>query len=119
MALRSKGPVVTVNNTISNTSVNLITITEDKLENILIKHVAKLKKSHDWIGALAFFVTVLATLVTSDFHSTWGLDSAVFTALFILLLIISFGYLVYTVYNAIRNRDSVENIIRDIKNDLK
>lgn len=117
MALTKNNRLVVVENTIKNTSVNVISIIEDKLENILNKHFAKLKRANDWVGAAAFFATVLATLLTSDFHKTLGFEPAVFQAIFIILLIVSFGYLCYTIVNAIVNRVSVKKIIKDIKNE--
>lgn len=51
MALSRKNGLVVVENAISNTGVNLITITEDKLRIILMEHETKMKKSHDWFAA--------------------------------------------------------------------
>ncbi len=119
MALNKKDSLVVVENVIANTSVNVISVTEDKLENILMKHLTSFKKSKDWIGALALFVTVLATLLTSDFHALWGLEPAVFQALFILLFFGSLIYLIITLVNSIRHKDSIENVISDIKNQQK
>ena len=105
---------VTINNTISDISVNVITITEDRLENVLIKHVDKLRRSKDYVGAIALSVSLLIVLVTSDFKNKW-LDAGTWRGFFIFLFIASIGYLGYTLYNLIRNNDSVEDIMKDIK----
>lgn len=119
MALNKKDNLVVVENVIANTSVNVISITEDKLENILIKHLAIFKKSKDWIGSLALFITVLATLLTSNFHTLWGLEPAVFQAIFLILLVVSFIYFIITLLNVIRHKDSIDSLINDIKNQQK
>ena len=50
MALNRKDSRIIIDNEISNTSVNLITITEDKLENILNRHIGRLRKPQEVIG---------------------------------------------------------------------
>lgn len=37
-----------------NTGSDIITITEDKLKNILSEHFTLIRKSKDWIGAAKF-----------------------------------------------------------------
>lgn len=114
MALSRKDGLVVVKNTISNTEVNLIYITEDKLENILIKHESKMKKSRDWASALGFSVSSIAAFFASGFHNLSAMDIVIKTV-FGGLSLFSFGYLYYTVRNFRINRDSVDNIIQDIK----
>lgn len=119
MALSRKNGLVVVENTISNTGVNLITITEDKLRIILMEHETKMKKSHDWFAALGFFATVTITLFTSDFHEVFGLDPIVLKTIFWILFFVSLGYLGYTLINSILKKDSVDSVIQDVKNDSK
>ncbi len=115
MALNKKGSPITVENTISNTSVNIIQITEDKLENILIKHINKLKKAHNVLGVFSLFVTLLATMFTTQFQNIWGLNADVWKGIFIMLTLGSFIYLVYVICNYFANRESVQSILSDIK----
>jgi len=73
MALQGAKGKISVNEEISNTSVNVIKIVEDRLENILIKHIGRIKKSNDWKGPFALLVSLVTTIFTSDFHDTFGI----------------------------------------------
>ena len=115
MAFKNNGNKIVVNETISNISINLIEITEDKLVNILNSHVSKIKKSNDWIGATALFVSLVGILLTSTFNDVWILKKEMLLAFFVLVTILSFSYLIYTIYNCINNKSSVQKIIKDIK----
>ena len=109
---------VTINNTISDISVNVITITEDRMENILIKHVSKIRKSKDYIGAAALVISLLIVLVTSEFKDKW-LDAGTWRGLFIFLFIASIFYLLYTLVNLKRHNSSVDEIMYDIKSSTR
>ena len=105
---------VTINNSVSEININVISVTEDRLENVLSSHFSRLNKSKDWIGAVALTLTLLIVLVTSQFKDIL-LDAPTWKALFIFLFLASALYSIYTIANAIRYRDSVKNIIRDLK----
>lgn len=115
MALRNNGNKIAVNETISNVSVNVIEITEDKLVNILNKHVSKIKKSNDWISATALFVSLVGILLTSTFNDVWIFTKDMLLAFFTLITILSLGYAIYTIMNCYKNRSGVQNIIKEIK----
>lgn len=105
---------VTITNSISEININVISITEDRLENILTSHFHRISRSKDWIGAVALSVTLLIVLVTSEFKDKW-LQAPVWKAFFIMLFLASLAYSVYCLYNLIANRDSVKAIMSDIK----
>lgn len=118
MALRRvQDNTVDVTNTINNTSVNLIKITEDKLQNILVTHINNLEKPRDVVGAIALLVTLLGAMLTTEFKETWGLSADTWKGVFIVLFIASVVYLVWVIYNYCKNKDGVEAIMKDIKND--
>lgn len=112
---RISGDVVNVANTFSNTNVNIIKITEDKLVNILTIHVGKLRKSKEWIAALSFSASILLVLLTSTFSDKWGLSADQWQMLFLMLFLGSIVYLGYTIYNCIKHTVSVQSIVEDIK----
>jgi len=112
---RISSDVVNVANTFSNTTVNIIKITEDKLINILTHHVSKLRKSKEWIAALSFSASLLLVLLTSNFSPKWGLTGEQWQMLFLLLFVMSLAYLGYTIYNCIKHSVSVQSIVDDIK----
>ena len=115
MALGKKGNKSIINETISNVSTNMIEITEDKLINIINRHFNCIKKSKDWIGALALIITLISIHCTSTFHDVFGLSAESIRAIFIILTVLSIIYLIYTFVNCFKNRTKVEDIIKDIK----
>lgn len=104
-----------VNKSISNIQSNIISITEDKLENKLNKHISKIKKSHDWIGAAGVFFTIVIALLTSQFKTVLGFGAEFWFHLFCFGAVFSFGYLCYTIFNAYKNNTNVSIIISNIK----
>lgn len=103
-----------VQNTISEISVNVISIPEDRLENILIKHVVNFKRSKDIIGASGTLLAILTTLLTSVFKDFW-LEAEAWKGIFIVAMIASVVYFFRVLWNTIKNRDNIENIMSDIK----
>lgn len=119
MALRNNnGQKIIVTETITNTSVNVISITEDKLVNILNRHVAKIKKNNDWMASLALLLSLIAMAITTDFHETFGMSSDTLRGLFYAGVIASFIHFVRSCYNCYKNRDSVDDIVKDIKDEI-
>ncbi|MBD5181012.1 MAG: hypothetical protein HDS98_00475 [Bacteroidales bacterium] len=104
---------VSITNSIEEISINIISIPEDRLQNILTKHFDHLNRTKDYIGAIALSVTLLIVLVTSDFKDKW-LDPPTWRALFIFMFIASLGYTAYCIYNAIVHKDSVAAMLKDI-----
>lgn len=105
---------LTIKNTISEISVSVISIPEDRLENILIKHVKKIERSKDFIGSSGLFIALVTTFVTSEFKDV-GLASETWKGIFIVALIVSFIYMVRVIWNCIKNRVNVDKIMSDIK----
>ena len=102
----------------SNIKSDLIEITEDKLENILLKHLKKMAITQSWITPASLFLTILLIFLTANFKDFAGLDKSVWTALFVLLLIGTFFWSIYSIYQAITNtkKTSIDYLIREIKN---
>jgi protein-S-isoprenylcysteine O-methyltransferase Ste14 len=115
MALITEGEIE-VSETICNLTVVPIQITEDKLKNILTQHIEKIKKSHGWIPALVTVVSFVLTIDTSDFHDSFGFNADTLKGFFGCLILLFFCYFLYVSWNCIKNRDSVDNIIKDIEN---
>lgn len=110
------GNKITINNTISNTSVNLIQITEDKLEKILIQHVKKLSRPRDLIGVIGLVLSLFGLWLTSDFNSTI-FPTQTLQGFFGAVLLVAIGYLGYVAWNYIKHHSSVDEIMKDIKNE--
>lgn len=74
---------------ISNVRSDVIEITEDKLENILLKYLNKLTIRRTWAIPLSIFLTSLLATITKNFSDTLGISKDVWQAFFILLTILS------------------------------
>lgn len=101
----------------SNTKSDLIEITEDKLENILIKFLRDYKKTIEWIAPFGLFLSFLATLLTAEFKDFLEIPKETWCAIFYILMIIS---LVWTIYSSVcainyRKKTSLEYLIEKIK----
>ena len=108
-----------VNQTHENIKFNEIIISDDKLENILLKHLDGIESNKAWIAPLGLFISLLLTLTTAKFESsTMGLDSSVWHAIFVLSTFGSLIWLGYTGFQAIKNyrKFSIDNLIKRIKN---
>lgn len=112
---RISNDTVNITNTFSNTDVSIIKITEDKLVNILTSHVAKMRKSKEWLASISFSVSLLLVLLTSQFQPKWGLTGEQWQMGFILLFIGSLVYFGYTIYNCFKHKVDVQSIVDDIK----
>ncbi|MBN1757120.1 MAG: hypothetical protein JW863_02315 [Chitinispirillaceae bacterium] len=66
----------------SNVKSDLIEITEDKIENILIKHLHKMGVRIAWIAPLSLFVSLLIVNTTATFSDSLGLEMAEWQAIF-------------------------------------
>ena len=51
-----------------NTKSDLIEITEDKLENILLKHLSKLEMQKRWLLPFSILLSVSLTLASANFR---------------------------------------------------
>lgn len=120
MAVKSKG---SKNPVVYNLETVEIHITEDKVKNILNRHFDKISKSKEWINALIFFIPFSLAYFTSDFSTKtiFGitLKGEWLNAFFCFVWIAALVYLGITIYNAIKNKDSVSDIIKDLKGESR
>lgn len=102
----------------SNTKSDLIEITEDKLENILLKHLNKLTKIKSWITPLSLFATILIVFLTAEFKDFAGIEKAVWKAVFVISLLVTFGWTIVSSIQAIKcsRNATIVQLIKEIKN---
>jgi hypothetical protein len=108
-----------INNEFSNVSTDAITITHDKLENILLKSYKKHLWRSAWINPLSLIITLGLSVSTSDFRpSAFGVDASTWRAFFMIILTGSSIWLVWSFFQMIRNwkGSSVDALINRIKN---
>jgi len=106
-----------IENERENIKTDLIKITKDKLENILLKNIIQITNSSDWKTPLALFITTLTSVLTSDFKDCL-LSKDIGQALYLLLIICSFIWFLRSLIRTIKNpkRDVIESLINEISN---
>ena len=107
-----------VDKRITNVKSDLIEITGDKLENILLKHLHMLGTRKSWITPLSLLVTVLLADLTANFGDRFGIKGPVWEALFLLII---WGSLIWFFVSLIClcihwKKSSLSNLINVIKN---
>lgn len=76
-----------VNERRSNVKSDLIEITEDKLENILLKHLKRMGTRKGWLAPLGLFISVVLANVSATFTAKFGIPASTWEAIFILAAI--------------------------------
>jgi len=102
----------------TNVKSDLIEITGDKLENILLRHLHCLGSRKSWVTPLSILVTVLLAELSASFGDKFGIKGSVWEALFLLITI---GSAIWFVVSIIRlcihwEKSSLSNLMAVIKN---
>ena len=107
---------VNVDNLHSNTSLEIVEITTDKLKIILSEHIKKAEKANDWQAALGILLTAVASLVSADFRLAFGIEPSMWKTLFVLTLVVSAIWLIRSFVRIFRF-ESIDKLISRIKNE--
>ena len=107
-----------INQICTNTKSDLIEITEDKLENILIKFLSDYRNSTIWLTPLGIFLSLLITFLTADFKQFLNISKEIWCAIFYVTLIISLIWTIISAAMAFFNckKTKIEYLITKIKN---
>ena len=102
----------------SNVKSDLIEITEDKLENILLKYIQNLELRKRWILPFGLLVSVALTLTSAKFQDGLGISAATWHAVFLVLAALSVAWLFFDLVQLIRcwSKSTLDYLIRTIKN---
>lgn len=103
----------------TNVKSDIIQITHDKLENVLIKFYQNYPLRTAWFNPLSLAIAVVLTLSTTDFkENALGLDAATWKSIFHIVLIASILWLGYNLLRLFiaRKKISLEYLIGQIKN---
>ncbi|MBA4320443.1 MAG: hypothetical protein C0412_18755 [Flavobacterium sp.] len=102
----------------SNVKSDLIEITHDKMENILLKHLKNISLMKSWLTPLSLFITLLITRLTATFNDFLQIKAPVWDALFLLSMITSTIWLLVILVNIFRcrNKATIDYLMREIKN---
>jgi len=103
---------------ITNVKSDLIEITGDKLENILLKHLHCLGTRKSWVTPLSIFATVLLALLTTSFVDKFGITGLRWEVLFqVIALGSAIWFVVSIIYLCIHwKKSSLSSLIKVIKN---
>jgi len=102
----------------SNVKSDLKEITDDKLENILLKYLSLLTIRTAWITPFSIFLATLITKLTAKFNDTFGIKAPVWEAVFILAIIAAFIWFIVDIVLLIKGwkDSSMEKLLTKIKN---
>lgn len=103
-----------------NTKSDLIVITHDKLENILLKHLEKMKSRTAWVAPISIFATLIATLQTVTFKTVFNKSPEFWESFFYFCTFATLIWLLVSLVKLVKhwNDSSLDYLIDTIK-DIK
>ena len=105
--------VVEVTNIHENTSQEVIRITVDRLRLVLVEHKNGFERRKEWHTPLGLVLTVILVFITSSFKDSLGLKGDVWSAFFLIVLVVSvvwLGRAIYVAYTCATLNDIVEKM---------
>ncbi|WP_323775121.1 hypothetical protein [Alcanivorax sp.] len=101
----------------SNVKSDLIEITEDKLENILLKHLKRMGTRKGWLAPLGLCISFILANVSATFSAKFGIPASTWEAVFILAAIGSSIWLLVSIVSMCANwkESSTDSLISKIK----
>ena len=102
----------------SNVKSDLIVITEDKLENIFLKHLKALNIRMAWLSPSSALATLLLSLATATFTDKFGFKADQIQFLFVIFSIASGVWLLISLLKmlVLWKKASIPFLVRTIKN---
>jgi len=100
--------VCEVAETFDNTKQTIIKTTQDKLENILMKHGQKMDTRFRWIEPFAFLCSIVLAQTTAQFHDRWGISKNAWEGFFFILTLLGICWLIYGVIRAFNSLTAAE-----------
>ncbi|MEZ6952594.1 MULTISPECIES: hypothetical protein [unclassified Aeromonas] len=102
----------------SNIKSDLIEITEDKLENILLKYLKRMGTRRAWLAPIGLLISVVLANVSATFNEKFGVAASTWEAIFILAAIASGVWFIASIVIMITHwrESSLESLISRIKN---
>ena len=103
----------------ANVKSDVVEITHDKLENVLLKFYQKHLLRSAWFNPLSLGIGLALTLTTAEFKAVaLGIDGATWKAVFILALLASVAWLTVNVFRLATSwrETSIGYLINRIKN---
>lgn len=105
--------IVSVDRIAFNVSQSVVVTTEDKIRLALDSYLKGAQKRTEWIAPFGILVAIITTLVTATFND-WLFSAATWKAVFVLVGIASFGWLISSLLY-LRKKETVDDLINDLK----
>lgn len=94
--------------------------TTDKAQNVLFRYGQALSEKNAWVAPLGLLLSCLATLLTTDFKDTLGLNQATWRAVFLVVVGLSILWLVRLLIRVFRYRKiDIDYVVRKMYDDSK
>jgi len=98
---------------LTNLPQDVITTTEDKVRLCLSEYLKKMEKKKGWLTPMGLTISFTLTLMASQFRD-WGLSSATWQAIFIIGVVASSCWLVYSVIESFHSV-KIEDVITKLR----
>lgn len=104
-----------------NVDQSFITITEDKMKLILIKHLNEIEDKKLWIAPLGIFITLLLIpLTTEKFKDAFSIPASVWQAACYIAIVIFFIWFIRSGYKSWASRKTtIDSVIEELKQSSK
>ncbi len=104
-----------------NVDQNFITITEDKMNLILIKHLNEIEDKKLWIAPLGIFITLLLIpLTTEKFKDAFSISASVWqAACYIAMVIFFIWFIILGLKSWAARKTTIESVINKLKQNSK
>ncbi|MCK4653445.1 MAG: hypothetical protein KAU01_03275 [Candidatus Cloacimonetes bacterium] len=112
-----KNQLVNVSEVHLNVSQDFIITTEDKVRLCLSEHLKRMEMKRSWMAPFGIFIAILVTFITSTFKDA-GLSADTWRAIFIIVGILSFVRLVWSIIEALKS-EKIDDIVEQLKKDLQ
>lgn len=117
--LTSEGQAIIKNATLhENLNQNVIIITEDKAELILMKRSQAIEHRKMWHTPLGIFITLTLIILTTDkFKNAFSIPASVWQAIVYVAACLSLFWLLYAIYKYCTNKEiTISTVISELKN---
>lgn len=97
----------------TNLQIGVIVVSEDKLVRILEKDRERIKRNVAWTAPASFFISLIVTILTTDFKNKWGMPAETWQALFYVATAISVLFIIIFCFKV--KKKSIDDLIKEIK----
>lgn len=104
---------IEIDNIHDNSSTDVIMITSEKMQLILVESKSSFKDKNSWTAPLGIFLTIALVLFTADFKSKFGFSSDFWNAFFWISAILSLSVTIYCYVK--RSKIEIEDVMDRIK----